>query len=77
MASLIVRNLDDSVKEALAERARLQGRSMEAEVRDILHRAVAPTNPLEELHRLVTEAGANVELELPERVVEEREVELS
>ncbi|QYH19797.1 toxin-antitoxin system [Corynebacterium aquatimens] len=77
MASLIVRNLDERVKEALAERARLQGRSMEAEVRDILHRAVAPTNPLEELHQLVSRADASVDLELPDRVIDEREVDFS
>ncbi|UIZ93074.1 toxin-antitoxin system [Corynebacterium sp. CNCTC7651] len=77
MASLIVRNLDERVKEALAERARLQGRSMEAEVRDILHRAVAPTNPLEELHQLVSRADASVDLELPDRVIDERKVDFS
>lgn len=39
MSSIVVRNLDPQVKDALAERARENGRSMEAEVRDVLTRA--------------------------------------
>ena len=41
MAQLIVRNLDESVKEKLRRRAARRGRSLEAEVRDILAAAVA------------------------------------
>jgi plasmid stability protein len=40
MAQLIVRNIEDDVKERLRQRARLRGRSMEDEVRDILRHAV-------------------------------------
>jgi plasmid stability protein len=36
MAQLIVRNLDDKVKERLRERAKRNGRSLEAEARTIL-----------------------------------------
>lgn len=36
MAQLLVRNLPEEVKERLARRARLNGRSLEAEVRTIL-----------------------------------------
>ncbi len=39
MAQLVVRNLEDSVKMRLQRRARRNGRSMEAEVRDILRNA--------------------------------------
>ncbi|WP_062385103.1 FitA-like ribbon-helix-helix domain-containing protein [Demequina iriomotensis] len=39
MASIIVRGLDESVKAQLAAQAQAHGRSMEAEVRDILTRA--------------------------------------
>jgi antitoxin FitA len=39
MAQLVVRNLEDSVKARLQRRARRNGRSMEAEVRDILRNA--------------------------------------
>lgn len=40
MAQLVVRNIEDSVKVRLQRRARRNGRSMEAEVRDILRNAV-------------------------------------
>jgi plasmid stability protein len=39
MAQLVVRNLEDSVKARLQRRAKRNGRSMEAEVRDILRNA--------------------------------------
>jgi plasmid stability protein len=39
MAQLVVRNLEDSVKTRLQQRARRNGRSMEEEVRDILRNA--------------------------------------
>ena len=41
MAQLIVRDLDDEVKNRLQLRAKRHGRSMEAEVRDILCAAAA------------------------------------
>jgi len=40
MAQLVVRNLDDDVKAKLRRRADAHGRSMEAEVREILRDAV-------------------------------------
>jgi plasmid stability protein len=40
MAQLIVRSLEDSVRDKLKERAQSHGRSMEEEVRDILRAAV-------------------------------------
>ena len=76
MASLVVRNLDEHVKQAIAERARLKGHSMEAEAREILSSAAAPANPLEQLHELVAEANAFVDLPLPERTVEDRNLNL-
>jgi|tagenome__1003787_1003787.scaffolds.fasta_scaffold16779380_1 antitoxin FitA len=39
MGQLVVRNLDDSLKEWLREQAKEHGRSMEQEVREILHSA--------------------------------------
>jgi plasmid stability protein len=39
MAQLIVRNIENEVKEKLRRRAKRHGRSMEAEVRDILRDA--------------------------------------
>lgn len=43
MAQLIVRNLEDDVRDKLRERALTHGRSMEEEVRDILRAAVVAT----------------------------------
>lgn len=40
MAQLIVRNIEDSVKDRLRHRARRHGRSMEEEARAILRQAV-------------------------------------
>lgn len=40
MAQVLVRNLDDRVKTKLQRRAKLHGRSMEEEVREILRDAV-------------------------------------
>jgi antitoxin FitA len=40
MAQILVRNLDDRLKARLQRRARSNGRSMEAEVREILSNAV-------------------------------------
>ncbi|MEE9404947.1 MAG: Arc family DNA-binding protein [Algisphaera sp.] len=40
MAQLIVRNLEDDVRDKLRDRAQTHGRSMEEEVRDILRAAV-------------------------------------
>jgi plasmid stability protein len=39
MAQLLVRNLPDEVKERLQRRAKSNGRSLEAEVRDVLEKA--------------------------------------
>ena len=45
MASITVRNLDESVKKRLRRQAAENGRSLEAEVRDILNRS-AGSGPL-------------------------------
>lgn len=45
MAQLVVRNLEESVKARLQRRARRNGRSMEAEVRDILRNAANEKEP--------------------------------
>lgn len=43
--SLSIRNLDDALVSRLKQRAARHGRSTEAEVRDILRRAVAENGP--------------------------------
>jgi plasmid stability protein len=45
MAQLVVRNLEDEVKERLRERAARHGRSMEEEVREILRAAAIENKP--------------------------------
>ena len=45
MARILVRDLEDDVKERLQRRARRHGRSMEAEVRAILKAAVLSEEP--------------------------------
>lgn len=69
MAQIVVRNLEDEVKEKLQRRARLHGRSIEEEVRDILRSAVRdetrPPEPLcKRLRRLFSEIG--LEEDIPE-----------
>jgi antitoxin FitA len=41
MAQVLIRNVDDAVIAALRARASARGRSLEAELRDVLARAVA------------------------------------
>jgi plasmid stability protein len=43
MAQILVRNLDDGVVEALRRRAKAAGRSLEAEVREVLSSAARDT----------------------------------
>ncbi len=68
MATLTIRCLDDQVKEDLRLRAARNGRSMEAEAREILGRAVASSarsglgTRLRERFR-----GLDAELEIPPR----------
>ena len=71
MASITVRNLDDDVKQRLRVRAAVNGRSMEAEAREILNTALAveagPTKNLgTAIHELFAPYGG-VELDIPPR----------
>ncbi len=73
MASLVVRNIPDEVKERLRRRAAAQGRSMEAEARRILSDALEKDGRKgETLGELVArhfgpENGFDLEPYLPER----------
>ena len=71
MASITVRNLDDSLKRRLRIRAAENGRSMEQEARDILRAALgddaAPARNLgTAIHELFRPYGG-VELDIPNR----------
>jgi plasmid stability protein len=71
MASITIRNLDESLKGRLRLQAALEGRSMEDQAREILRTALA--NPEEvslnlaaQIHRRFEVLGG-VELEIPRR----------
>lgn len=70
MANISVRNLDDNVQAELKARARKHGRSMEAEIRQILADAAKPAqepaDPFASFFDACREMGG-VELELPPR----------
>ena len=80
MAAITVRGLDEDVRSRLRVRAAHNGRSMEAEVRDILEAAVGRTrprsNPLMDIYWAAREAGG-IELDLPERRPEPSDVDFS
>jgi plasmid stability protein len=70
MAQLVVRNLEERVKERLRRRARQNGRSMEEEARDILRNAlVAKKAPSEEgagTQLAKVFAGIGIDFDIPE-----------
>jgi len=67
MSSIIVRGLDESVKDQLVAQARRHGRSMEAEVRDILTKAVQRPNIGIAVMRAVQGVGGVDALPVPAR----------
>lgn len=70
MATLVIRDLDEDVKARLRVQAAEHGRSMEAEAREILGRAVAGRRPARGLGTYIHDQFAHlggVELEIPER----------
>nr|WP_300142561.1 Arc family DNA-binding protein [Propionicimonas sp.] len=67
MSSIVVRGLDESVKQQLAAQAKEHGRSMEAEVRDILTRAARRPHIGLALMHAAQEAGGIEVLPLPGR----------
>lgn len=75
MASVVVRGLDESVKKQLAAQAKEHGRSMEAEVRDILTKATRRPHIGLALMRAAQEAGGIEDLPLPDRTDAARAVD--
>ncbi|MDZ5078756.1 FitA-like ribbon-helix-helix domain-containing protein [Nesterenkonia sp. HG001] len=67
MSSIIVRGLDDAVKQQLATQAKEHGRSMEAEVRDILTKAARRPHIGMALLSAVQEVGGVEDLQVPVR----------
>ncbi|MFD2675041.1 FitA-like ribbon-helix-helix domain-containing protein [Gulosibacter bifidus] len=77
MSSIVVRGLDESVKARLAAQAKEHGRSMEAEVRDILTRAATRPNIGLALLRAGQSVGGVEDLPIPERSDRARTVDFS
>lgn len=67
MTSIIVRGLDESVKKQLAMQAKEHGRSMEAEVRDILTKAARKPHIGLALMQAAQEVGGVDSFPIPER----------
>lgn len=67
MTSIIVRGLDESVKKQLATQAKEHGRSMEAEVRDILTKAARKPHIGMALMQAAQEGAGIDGLPIPER----------
>ncbi|MFT3875081.1 MAG: toxin-antitoxin system [Propioniciclava sp.] len=74
MASIVVRGLDESVKRQLAAQAKAHGRSLEAEIREILTKATRPHIGLS-LLRAVQEIGGVDGLPVPDRTDRARAVD--
>jgi plasmid stability protein len=69
MAQVLVRNLEDDIKERLQQRARQHGNSMEEEIRDILRQALADDGaPAPRLGSIIAArfAGQGLTEDLPE-----------
>lgn len=75
MTSIIVRGLDESVKQQLATQAKEHGRSMEAEVRDILTKAARRPHIGLALMRAAQDVGGVDGIPVPERSDVARAVE--
>lgn len=75
MSSIVVRGLDESVKRRLAEQAKEHGRSMEAEVREILTRAASRPHIGLALAQAARRVGGADELRVPDRTDEARSVD--
>lgn len=67
MSSIIVRGLDDAVKQQLAAQAKEHGQSMEAEVRAILTKQVRRLHIGVALLAAAREVGGVEDLLIPER----------
>ena len=75
MSTIVVRGLDESVKQRLAAQAKEHGRSMEAEARDILTRAASRPHIGVALLRAARQVGGVDGLVVPERSDDARAVD--
>lgn len=80
MAAVSVRDLDDDVRDRLRVRAASHGRSMEAEIRDILTAAVSEPEPDADLFTTLLDRFGElggVDLPVPERSTPARAADFS
>lgn len=77
MSSIVVRGLDESVKARLAAQAKQHGRSMEAEVREILTNAATRPNIGVALLQAGQSVGGVDELPVPDRADDARVVDFT
>ena len=80
MAAISIRGLDDDVRERLRVRAARNGRSMEAEIREILSAAVSEAEPSADLFSTLRErfgAVGGVEVSIAPRTSPARAAEFS
>lgn len=77
MSSIVVRGLDESVKARIAAQAKQHGRSMEAEVREILTNAATRPNIGLALLQAGRSVGGVDALAVPERADVARAVDFS
>jgi len=75
MASIVVRGLDESVKSQIAAQAKEHGRSMEAEVREILTRSARRPHIGLALMQAVRDLGGIDDLPVPGRAEAARAVD--
>jgi plasmid stability protein len=72
MAQVVIRKLDEVVKKRVKQRAARHGHSMEAEIRDILNKAVQENEKREEglgtfIARHFSGKGIGIDFNIPER----------
>jgi len=72
MAQILVRNLDDRLKARLQRRARRNGRSMEAEAREILRESLSKKEPQRGLGSEIVAMFSGSGLGLEEPILELR-----
>ncbi|OCW57530.1 FitA-like ribbon-helix-helix domain-containing protein [Hoeflea olei] len=82
MATLTIRNLDDTVKQALRERAARHGVSMEEEARVLLRRGIEarPADDGSSFYdrvRTIVEPIGGIEIDVPPRPLADRPVPFS
>lgn len=75
MATIVIRNLDEGVKQRLRVRAAQHGRSMEAEVRSIIEESVREQENFAVAIIETFRKYGGVELDIPARTDMPREVE--